>query len=174
MALTDDQKAMLRLLAQREQGYEDIAALTGQGVDGVRAKVKEALAALDRPQAPADDQKAMLRLLAQREQGYEDIAALTGRSIGDVRAKVNEALAELEGPGAPPAKAPPPELEPTPPPPPPQPTPKAPTSASKPGAAGTWCFTAAPSLRTSSSPTKSTAPRPRRRPPCSRPCRNWP
>jgi hypothetical protein len=135
VALTDDQKAMLRLLAQREQGYEDIAALTGQGVDGVRAKVKEALAALDRPQAPAEDQKAMLRLLAQREEGYDDIAALTGRSIGDVRAKVNEALAELQGPGAPPAKAPPPEPEPTPPPPPPEPTPKAPPSAPKPVAA---------------------------------------
>jgi hypothetical protein len=136
VALTDDQKAMLRLLAQREQGYEDIAALTGQGVDGVRAKVKEALAALDRPQAPAEDQRAMLRLLAQREEGYDDIAALTGRSIGDVRAKVSEALAELQGPGAPPAKAPPSEPEPTLPPPPSKPTPKAPPSAPKPAVAG--------------------------------------
>jgi hypothetical protein len=38
---------MLRLLAQREQGYDDIAALMGLSVDEVRAKVKEALAALD-------------------------------------------------------------------------------------------------------------------------------
>ena len=44
MALTDDQKAMLRLLAQREEGYEDIAALMGLSVDEVRARVKEALA----------------------------------------------------------------------------------------------------------------------------------
>jgi hypothetical protein len=43
VALTDDQKAMLRLLAQREQGYEDIAALMGLSVDAVRARVKEAL-----------------------------------------------------------------------------------------------------------------------------------
>ena len=38
---------MLRLLAQREQGYEDIAALMGLSVDEVRAKVKEALDQLD-------------------------------------------------------------------------------------------------------------------------------
>ncbi|MBK5218315.1 MAG: sigma-70 family RNA polymerase sigma factor [Thermoleophilia bacterium] len=47
MALSDDQRAMLRLLAQREQGYEDIAALMGLSVDDVRAKVKEALAQLE-------------------------------------------------------------------------------------------------------------------------------
>ncbi len=47
MALTDDQRAMLRLLAQREQGYEDIAALMGLSVDEVRAKVKGALAEID-------------------------------------------------------------------------------------------------------------------------------
>ncbi len=39
MALSDDQKAMLRLLAQREQGYDDIAALMGLSVEEVRAKV---------------------------------------------------------------------------------------------------------------------------------------
>ncbi len=97
MALTDDQKAMLRLLAQREQGYDDIAALTGQGVAAVRAKVKDAIAALDGPKPPADDQKAMLRLLAQREEGYADIAALTGQDLEGVRAKVSAALAELQG-----------------------------------------------------------------------------
>jgi hypothetical protein len=47
MALSDDQRAMLRLLAQREQGYEDLAALMGLSVDEVRAKVKDALAALE-------------------------------------------------------------------------------------------------------------------------------
>ena len=46
MGLSDDQKAMLRLLAQREQGYEDIAALLGLSVDEVRAKVGDALAQL--------------------------------------------------------------------------------------------------------------------------------
>ncbi len=49
MALSDDQKALLRLLAQREQGYEDIAALKGLSVEQVRAEVREALAAMDAP-----------------------------------------------------------------------------------------------------------------------------
>ncbi len=48
MALTDDQKAMLRLLAQREEGYEDMAALMGIGIEEVRTRVKEALAEVDR------------------------------------------------------------------------------------------------------------------------------
>ena len=43
VALTDDQKAMLRLLAQREEGYDDMAALMGISVEEVRARVKEAL-----------------------------------------------------------------------------------------------------------------------------------
>lgn len=47
MALSDDQKALLRLLAQREQGYEDIGALMGLSVDEVRVKVREALAGLE-------------------------------------------------------------------------------------------------------------------------------
>lgn len=59
MALTDDQRAMLRLLAQREQGYEDIAALMGLSVDEVRAKVKEALAEVDESgQGAADTEEA--------------------------------------------------------------------------------------------------------------------
>jgi hypothetical protein len=43
VALTDDQRAMIRLLAQREEGYEDIAALMGLSVEEVRTRVKEAL-----------------------------------------------------------------------------------------------------------------------------------
>jgi hypothetical protein len=43
MPLSEDQKAMLRLLAQREQGYEDIGALMGLSVEEVRLRVKEAL-----------------------------------------------------------------------------------------------------------------------------------
>jgi len=49
MALGDDQRALLRLLAQREQGYEDIAALKGKSVEEVRAEVREAIAAMDAP-----------------------------------------------------------------------------------------------------------------------------
>lgn len=55
MGLSDDQRAMLRLLAQREEGYEDIAALKGMSVEEVRAEVKAALAELearDEAQAP--------------------------------------------------------------------------------------------------------------------------
>jgi hypothetical protein len=51
MALSDDQRALLRLLAQREEGYEDIAALKGMSVADVRAEVRDALAEL---QASAD------------------------------------------------------------------------------------------------------------------------
>ncbi len=46
MGLTDDQRAMLRLLAERgEEGYADIAALKGVSVEQVRAEMSEALAA---------------------------------------------------------------------------------------------------------------------------------
>jgi hypothetical protein len=50
VGLTDDQKAMLRLLAQREEGYEDMAALMGISVEEVREKVKEALTEVDEPE----------------------------------------------------------------------------------------------------------------------------
>lgn len=49
MALSDDQRALLRLLAQREQGYEDIAALKGKSVEEVREEVRSALAEMDEP-----------------------------------------------------------------------------------------------------------------------------
>jgi hypothetical protein len=63
MGLSDDQRAMLRLLAQRgEQGYEDIAALKGLSVDEVRAQVAQALAQLDEEGVlapkPAEEPKA--------------------------------------------------------------------------------------------------------------------
>ena len=51
MALTDDQKAMLRVLAQREEGYEDMAALMGISVEELRKRVKEALAEVDEEDA---------------------------------------------------------------------------------------------------------------------------
>jgi hypothetical protein len=52
--MTDDQKAMLRLLAQREEGYEDMAALMGISVEEVRTRVKEALAEVDHADAAAE------------------------------------------------------------------------------------------------------------------------
>jgi hypothetical protein len=45
VALTNDQKAMLRLLSQRgEEAYDDIAALMGISTEEARERVKEALA----------------------------------------------------------------------------------------------------------------------------------
>jgi hypothetical protein len=52
VGLTDDQKAMLRLLAQREEGYDDMAALMGISVEEVRERVKEALAEVEEPPVP--------------------------------------------------------------------------------------------------------------------------
>jgi hypothetical protein len=54
MALSEDQKAMLRVLAQRgEQGYEDLAALMGIGVDEVHARATSAAAQLEAEGIPA-------------------------------------------------------------------------------------------------------------------------
>jgi hypothetical protein len=47
MGLSDDQRALLRLLAKREEGYEDIAALKGLSVEDLRAEVNDALAELE-------------------------------------------------------------------------------------------------------------------------------
>lgn len=47
MPLSDDQRALLRLLAQREEGYDDIAALMGLSVDEVRSRVRGALRELE-------------------------------------------------------------------------------------------------------------------------------
>jgi hypothetical protein len=55
VALSDEQNAMLRLLAQGEQGYADIAALMGLSEDEVRAKVVGALAQLQAEGKPAPD-----------------------------------------------------------------------------------------------------------------------
>jgi hypothetical protein len=54
MALSEDQKAMLRLLAQRgEQGYEDLSALLGTTPEQVHAKAQEAAAQLESEGIPA-------------------------------------------------------------------------------------------------------------------------
>lgn len=63
MGLSGDQKALLRLLAQREQGYEDVAALMGLSVEEVRARVKDALDAVEKeggtpPPAPVEKREA--------------------------------------------------------------------------------------------------------------------
>jgi hypothetical protein len=139
VALSDDQKAMLRLLAQREQGYGDIGALMGIGVDEVRVKVKAALDGLDG--GLSEDQKAILRMQAQREDGYGDIGALMGIGVDEVRVKVKDAVAgldqepavEVKAPEAPPD--PPPKPDPEPAAPTPVPSPPKPPAPVKPGPA---------------------------------------
>lgn len=54
MALSDDQKAILRLLAQRgAQGYEDLAALMGISVEEVHRRAQQAAADLEAEGIPA-------------------------------------------------------------------------------------------------------------------------
>jgi len=69
MGLSDDQRAMLRMVAQRgEQGYEDIAALMGLSVDEVRARVAAALAELDSEGALTGEAKAAAEQQAPTEE----------------------------------------------------------------------------------------------------------
>lgn len=54
MALSDDQKAILRLLAQRgEQGYEDLSALLGVSAEEIQSRAKAAAAQLESEGIPA-------------------------------------------------------------------------------------------------------------------------
>jgi hypothetical protein len=46
MALTDDQRAMLQLILERGQSYDDLAGVLGVGVDEVRSRARAALAEL--------------------------------------------------------------------------------------------------------------------------------
>jgi hypothetical protein len=56
VALSDDQKAILRLLAQRgAQGYGDLAALMGISVEEVHARAKQAAADLEAEGIPAPE-----------------------------------------------------------------------------------------------------------------------
>lgn len=68
MALSDEQKAMMRLLAQRDVGYEDVASLMGISVEEVEAKVQEALAEMDEPGVvePAPEKSSDARRRSRR------------------------------------------------------------------------------------------------------------
>jgi hypothetical protein len=70
MALSDDQKAMLKLVAQPDTSYEDIAALMGLSVEDVRAKVEAALAELDQASSPtpAREEKAPVPPVPPRQE----------------------------------------------------------------------------------------------------------
>lgn len=109
MALSEDQKAILRLLAQRgAQGYDDLAALMGLGVDEVHAKAEEAAAQLESEGIPAPE-----------------IPSPPGQSATE-----SPSPAATEQPPAPEPVAPTPEPEPA-----PQPKPEAPqVEAAKPPA----------------------------------------
>ncbi len=61
MALSDDQKAILRLLAQRgADGYDDLAALLGTSVEDVHARATAAAADLEADGIPAPEVPAPL------------------------------------------------------------------------------------------------------------------
>ncbi len=80
MALSDDQRALLRLLAKREEGYEDIAALKGLSVEQVRAEVKDALAELDAAsEAPAPAPAPKQPELGPRAQAKKPVSTLRPR-----------------------------------------------------------------------------------------------
>ena len=143
MALSDDQKAMLRLLAQREQGYDDIAALTGSSVDEVREQ-GEGRDRRARRHGRAPTRRRCCACSPSAKRAMSDIAALTGSSVDDVRAKVRDAIDGLQTGAAGEAEStpkppPPAEPEPTPAPKPPPPPPakeaeKKPATAEKPPA----------------------------------------
>jgi hypothetical protein len=94
VGLTDDQKAMLRLLAQREEGYEDMAALMGISVEEVRDRVKEALAEVDEPP------------VGEGEATAEPAAPPPPPAEPEIPAEPPQAVVETP-PAAPPAPAPP-------------------------------------------------------------------
>ncbi|HZO06104.1 MAG TPA: Lrp/AsnC family transcriptional regulator [Solirubrobacterales bacterium] len=101
MPLSDDQKAMLRLLA-RDQSYEDIAALMGLSVDEVVARAQGAVAQLEAEGIPAPT-------LPEASGG----AAVTPpdpveKAPEPPKAEEKPAAKEPEPAPAPPAKKPPP------------------------------------------------------------------
>jgi outer membrane biosynthesis protein TonB len=121
VALSDEQNAMLRLLASGEQGYEDIAALMGLSVDEVRAKVVGALAQLQAEGKPAPQVPSPLPGGAQP----------AAEVVPPEPEPVAEAPAEEEPPAEPvvaDSVAPKPASEPTP----PKATPSAPKPAATP------------------------------------------
>lgn len=90
MPLSDDQKAILRLLAQRgEQGYDDLSALMGISVEEVHARAQRAAADLEAEGIPAPS-----------------IPAPGGGGTSSGGAKTGEAPADEVPPPKPPKSAP--------------------------------------------------------------------
>ncbi len=58
MALSDDQRKLLKLLAKQDEAYEAIAAATGASIDDLKAKAAEAIEALEEEPRAADPVEA--------------------------------------------------------------------------------------------------------------------
>ncbi len=101
MALTDDQKAMLRLLAQREEGYEDIAALMGLSVDEVRARVKEALAELSSGGSAQGSEGSAAGPVAAGDPPPPPVAKATSGAVPPAAPPAGEAEPAVEEPTVP-------------------------------------------------------------------------
>lgn len=81
MALSDDQKAILRLLAQRgADGYQDLAALLGTSVDDVHARAKTAAADLEADGIPAP--KAPRSATRPEEPAAERVKSIPHHDLG--------------------------------------------------------------------------------------------
>jgi len=117
MALSEDQKAMLRLLAQRgEQGYEDLSALLGISSDEVHTKAREAAEQLEAEGIPAPEVPAPPEGVASK---------------GTTKHKRPQTASEEPPAAASPAPAAPTPREPAAKPPAPKPTASAPPSRSR-------------------------------------------
>lgn len=71
MALSEDQKALLRLLAQGDVGIEDIAALKGKSVEQVQAEVSAALGESGKEEAPGEPKPAPEPVVAEEPKAPE-------------------------------------------------------------------------------------------------------
>jgi hypothetical protein len=123
--LTDDQRAMLQLLLQQGQSYEDIGSLLGLEVDQVRSRAREALTEIG-GEDPDRDVSLTDYLLGQADPiGRADAARHLGsdpkaRDLADRLETQLRVLApgadlpELPGDGAAPARAKPTAVEPKP------------------------------------------------------------
>jgi hypothetical protein len=94
LALSDDQRRLLELLAKQDEAYEAIAAATGASVEDLKARAAEAIAALGQeeaaPAAPPAAEASPPRSARQRRQS---------RPGSSVRLPGNRRLAELLGGG---------------------------------------------------------------------------
>lgn len=101
MALTEDQRAMLQLLLERGQSYEDIASLLGSDVDGIRSRARDALREMGGADPDADVSLTDF-LLGQADPIGRADAARHLQGDADARELANKLEAQLRliAPGA--------------------------------------------------------------------------